>query len=82
MDEIHIFFLIFDLQVGGNRMIYPNHELKLFYDSNSNRVRLIHRPNIDSIQNWVLILFLKTPDNLCGHDWARCFSPNYDSQEA
>ena len=51
MDEIHIFFLIFDLQVGSNRMIYPNLELKLFYDSNSNRVRLIHRPNIDSIQN-------------------------------
>ena len=61
MDEIHIFFLILDLQVGSNRMIYPNLELELFYDSNSNWVWLIYRPNIDSIQNWVLILFLKTP---------------------
>ena len=24
----------------------------------------------------------KNTYNLCGHDWARCFSPNYDSQEA
>ena len=61
MDEIYIFFLIFDSHIGRNRMIYLYHELKLFYDSNSNWFRLIYRPTIDSFQNWVIIWFLKNP---------------------